>query len=215
MRVVVADDSVLLREGVASLLSAHGFDVVAQVGSADELLAAAEQNALDVAVIDVRMPPTHTDEGIRAAEHLAQHHPDVGALVLSQYVESTFVLRLLERRTRGRGYLLKDHVGDVETLLDAVRTVGRGGSFVDPDIVRRLLARDDSSSTLASLTDREREVLRLMAEGRSNRSICEQLFLSPKTVETHIRNVFAKLGLGPDVDDDRRVMAVLRYLRAN
>ena len=214
MRVVIADDSVLLREGIASLLSANGFDVVAQVGTADDLLRTIDEAEPDVAVIDIRMPPTHTDEGIRAAERLATDHPNVGALVLSQYVESTFVLRLLEQSTKGRGYLLKDHVGDVETLLDAVRTVAAGGSFVDPDIVRRLLARDEASSTLAALTDRERDVLRLMAEGRSNRSICDQLYVSPKTVETHIRNVFIKLGLGPTVDDDRRVMAVLRYLRA-
>jgi DNA-binding NarL/FixJ family response regulator len=215
MRVVIADDSVLLREGIASLLSANGFDVVAQVGTADDLLRTIDEVEPDVAMIDVRMPPTHTDEGIRATEQLAIRHPNVGALVLSQYVESTFVLRLLEQRTKGRGYLLKDHVGDVETLLDAVRSVGAGGSFVDPDIVRRLLARDEANSTLAALTDRERDVLRLMAEGRSNRSICEQLYVSPKTVETHIRNVFIKLGLGPTVDEDRRVMAVLRYLRAN
>jgi DNA-binding NarL/FixJ family response regulator len=215
MRVAIADDAVLLREGIASLLTSNGFDVVAQAGSAEELLRMIDEHAPDVAVIDVRMPPTHTDEGIRAAEELAVRHPEVGALVLSQYVESTFVLRLLEQRTRGRGYLLKDHVGDVETLLDAVRTVGTGGSFVDPDIVRRLLARDEAGSSLASLTDRERDVLRLMAEGRSNRSICEQLYVSPKTVETHIRNVFTKLGLGPTVDDDRRVMAVLRYLRTS
>ncbi len=214
MRVVIADDAVLLREGIASLLSANGFDVVGQVGTADDLLRTIDEVEPDVAVIDVRMPPTHTDEGIRAAEQLATRHPNVGALVLSQYVESTFVLRLLEQGTKGRGYLLKDHVGDVDTLLDAVRTVAAGGSFVDPAIVRRLLARDEASSTLAALTNRERDVLRLMAEGRSNRSICEQLYLSPKTVETHIRNVFIKLGLGPTVDDDRRVMAVLRYLRA-
>jgi DNA-binding NarL/FixJ family response regulator len=138
----------------------------------------------------------------------------VGALVLSQYVEAAFVLRLLEQRTKGRGYLLKDHVGDVETLLDAVRSVGAGDSFVDPDIVRRLLNRDAANSSLAALTDRERDVLRLMAEGRSNRSICEQLYVSSKTVETHIRNVFIKLGLGPTVEEDRRVMAVLRYLQA-
>jgi DNA-binding NarL/FixJ family response regulator len=214
MRVVIADDAVLLREGVASLLTANGFDVVTQVGSAEELLDAVERDEPDVAVVDVRMPPTHTDEGIRAVERLADSHPNVGALVLSQYVEATFVLRLLEHRTHGRGYLVKDQVGDVDTLIDAVRTVGEGGSFVDPDIVRRLLARDEANSSLASLSDREREVLRLMAEGRSNRSICEQLYVSPKTVETHIRNVFSKLGLGPDFDDDRRVMAVLRYLRA-
>jgi DNA-binding NarL/FixJ family response regulator len=214
MRVVIADDSVLLREGIASLLAANGFDVLAHVGTADDLLRAVGDDEPDVAVIDIRMPPTHTDEGIRAAEQLAASHPRVGVLVLSQYVESTFVLRLLERRTTGRGYLLKDHVGDVTTLLDAVRTVGEGGSYVDPDIVRRLLARDEASSTLAALTDRERDVLRLMAEGRSNRSICEHLHVSPKTVETHIRNLFTKLGLGPTVDEDRRVMAVLRYLRA-
>jgi DNA-binding NarL/FixJ family response regulator len=214
MRIVIADDSVLLREGIASLLVSSGFDVLAQVGSAEELRRVIDEDEPDVAVIDVRMPPTHTDEGIRAAEELAVRHPEVGALVLSQYVEATYVLRLLEQRTKGRGYLLKDHVGDVGVLLDAVRTVGEGGSFVDPDIVRRLLARDEASSTLAALTEREREVLRLMAEGRSNRSICEQLYLSPKTVETHIRNVFIKLGLGPTVDEDRRVMAVLRYLRA-
>src|SRR5689334_3952753 len=146
MRVVIADDSVLLREGVASLLATNGFDVVAQVGSAEELLEAVAEDEPDVAVVDVRMPPTHTDEGIRAVEQLAESHPNIGALVLSQYVEATFVLRLLEGRTQGRGYLIKDHVGEVDTLIDAVRTVGAGGSFVDPDIVRRLLARDEASS---------------------------------------------------------------------
>lgn len=214
MQVVVADDSVLLREGLASLLATNGFEVTAQVGNADDLMSAVGENVPDVAVIDVRMPPSNTDEGIKAAQDLARDYPDLGVLVLSQYVEPTYVLRLLDQRTRGRGYLLKDNVGDVATLLDAVRTVGEGGSFVDPYVVRRLLDRRAQGVGLSALTDREREVLALMAEGRANKTIGELLFLSNKTVETHVRNVFSKLGLGPEVEDDRRVMAVLRYLRA-
>lgn len=214
MRVAIADDAVLLREGVASLLSAHGFDVVAQVGDADDLFSALRDVGAEVVIVDIRMPPTHTDEGIKAAQRLADEYPEVGVLVLSSYIDPTYVLRLLDQRTQGRGYLLKDHVGDVETLLEAVRTIAAGGSFVDTVVVKRLLARDAGNSTLSMLTDREREVLALMAEGRSNRAIGEQLYLSGKTVETHIRNVFSKLGLGPDAEDDRRVMAVLRYLKA-
>jgi DNA-binding NarL/FixJ family response regulator len=172
------------------------------------------ERGAEVAIIDIRMPPTHTDEGIRAAQQLAEEYPDLGVLVLSSYVDPTYVLRLLDQRSKGRGYLLKDHVGDIETLLDAVRTVAAGGSFVDTVVVKRLVARDVGNSSLSMLTEREREVLALMAEGRSNRAICDQLYLSGKTVETHIRNVFSKLGLGMDADDDRRVMAVLRYLKA-
>jgi DNA-binding NarL/FixJ family response regulator len=215
MRVVVADDDVLLREGLVSLLSSNGFEVAAQVGSAVELMAAVKEHEPDVAVIDVRMPPSHTDEGIRAAEELAERYPAVAALVLSQYVESAFVLRLLEQRSGGRGYLLKEHVPDVETLVDAVRTVGEGGSFVDPELVRQLLAHKEERDPLAELTAREREILALMAEGRSNRAIYGRLFLSPKTVETHIRSIFMKLNLMPTPDEDRRVMAVLHYLRGS
>jgi serine/threonine-protein kinase len=215
MRVVLADDSVLLREGMASLLSSNSFEVVSQVDSAESLLDAVASHHPDVAIVDIRMPPSFTDEGIRAAESLAERHPATAVLVLSHHVEATFVLRLLEQETRGRGYLLKDHVGDVETFLGAVRTVADGGSFVDPDVVRRLLARDADGSSLRALTERELEVLALMAEGRTNRAIGEALLLGAKTVETHVRNVFMKLGLGPDVDGDRRVMAVLRYLRAH
>jgi DNA-binding NarL/FixJ family response regulator len=215
VRVAIADDSVLLREGIASLLATNGFDVVAQVGTADELLDAVAVAQPEVVVIDVRMPPTNTDEGIQAAAVLGDRHPAVGALVLSQYVEAAYVMRLLEQRSAGRGYLLKDHVADVETFLDAIRTVARGGSFVDPDLVEQLLSGQRAEGPLARLSAREREVLSLMAEGRSNRAMSELLYVSPKTLETHIRNVFTKLDLEVNMGDDRRVMAVLRYLRSS
>jgi DNA-binding NarL/FixJ family response regulator len=214
VRVVVADDSVLLREGVTRLLADEGLDVVAKVASAEELLRCVEGNAPDVAVIDIRMPPTHTDEGLVAAETIRRRWPGVGVLVLSQYVESEYALRLLEGAEERCGYLLKDRVLDAGQLGDAVRRIGEGGVVVDPDLVARLVDRSRPASSLDELTAREREVLALMAEGLTDRGIGERLFVTPKTVETHIRHIFAKLGLPETATDNKRVHAVLTYLRA-
>lgn len=215
IRVVVADDSLLLREGVARLLEEAGFSVVGQAGTAEELLALVRAERPDVAITDIRMPPTHTDEGLRAAEAIvAEHGPTVGVLVLSQYVETTFALRLISDGVGGVGYLLKDRVDDLEDFSDAVRRIARGGSVVDPEIVAQLVGRRRARGPLDELTAREKEVLALMAEGRSNQAIGERLFLAPKTVETHIASIFSKLGLLPEPDDHRRVLAVLTYLRA-
>jgi len=213
VRVVLADDSVLLREGVARVLRDAGFDVVGQVGSAEELLRAVERDAPDVAVIDIRMPPTHTDEGLVAAEELRARHPRVGVLVLSQYVEPEYALRLLERGERGAGYLLKDRVLDLGQLAEAVRRVGDGGSIVDPTLVTQLVDRPRDDGVLSELTARERDVLTLMAEGLSDRGIGERLFVSTKTVETHVRHIFSKLDLPRGAAENRRVHAVIAYLR--
>jgi DNA-binding NarL/FixJ family response regulator len=214
IRLVIADDSLLLRQGVARLLADAGFEVLADVGTADDLLDAVRRLRPDVAIVDIRMPPTHTDEGLRAAQQIRDdHHGAVGVLVLSQYVETTFALRLLEDETGGAGYLLKDRVDDLDDFADAIRRVARGGSVIDPEVVRQLVGRRRTKSALDDLTAREREVLSLMAEGRSNQAISERLFLSPKTVETHIASTFGKLGLLPTPDDHRRVLAVLAYLR--
>jgi DNA-binding NarL/FixJ family response regulator len=215
LRLVVADDSLLLREGLVRLLGDAGFDVVAQAGSADELLDAVRQHRPDVAIVDIRMPPTHTDEGLRAAEAIrAEHGTSVGILVLSQYVETTFALRLVDDGVGGVGYLLKDRVDDLEDFADAIRRIARGGSVIDPEVVAQLVGRRRARVPLDDLTDREREVLALMAEGRSNQAICDRLFLAPKTVEAHIANIFSKLELLPAPDDHRRVLAVLAHLRA-
>jgi DNA-binding NarL/FixJ family response regulator len=213
-RVVLADDSVLLREGIARLLVEAGLEVVAQVGDANELVDAVRSHAPDVAIVDIRMPPTHTDEGLRAAEMIrAEHRGRVGVLVLSQYVETTFALRLVEEGAGGVGYLLKDRVADVDEFADSVRRVARGGSVIDPEVVAQLVRRRRTHVPLDELTDREREVLGLIAEGRSNQAICDRLFLAPKTVEAHIANIFSKLELFPAADDHRRVLAVLAHLR--
>jgi DNA-binding NarL/FixJ family response regulator len=215
IRVVLAEDSLLLREGIARILTEAGFEVIAQLGTADELLAVVRSERPDVAVVDIRMPPTHTDEGLRAAEAIrAEHGPSVGVLVLSQYVETTFALRLVTEGAGGVGYLLKDRVADLDDIADAVRRVARGGSVIDPEIVAQLVNRRRERGPLDELTDREREVLALMAEGRSNQAICERLFVTPKTVEAHIANIFSKLELFPAPDDHRRVLAVLTYLRS-
>ena len=214
MRVVIADDSVLLREGIARLLAEKGFDVVRSVGSADELLVCVEGWAPDVAIVDIRMPPTHTDEGLVAAETIRKRWPDTGVLVLSQYVETEYAMRLLEGSEERCGYLLKDRVLDVGQLVDAVRRVHEGGVVVDPDLVARLVDRSRPASPLDDLTAREREVLALMAEGLTDRGIGSRLFVTPKTVETHIRHIFAKLGLRETASDNKRVLAVLAYLRA-
>ncbi len=187
MRVALADDSILLREGVARLLSDSGFHVVAQTGTADELLEAIRADPPDVAVVDVRMPPTFTDEGLRAAHQIRSKQPEIGVLVLSQYVETTYALELFAGGAGGLGYLLKDRVADVREFTDAVRRVGAGGSVIDPEVVASLVGRARESSPLDTLTDREREVLTLMAEGRSNQAISERMYLNTKTVEGHVR----------------------------
>jgi DNA-binding NarL/FixJ family response regulator len=213
-RVVLADDSVLLREGIARLLVEAGLEVVAQVGDPTELVDAVRAHAPDVAIVDIRMPPTHTDEGLRAAERIrAEHGGRVGVLVLSQYVETTFALRLVEEGVGKVNYLLKDRVADVDEFADSVRRVARGGSVIDPEVVAQLVRRRRAHVPLDELTEREREVLGLIAEGRSNQAICDRLFLAPKTVEAHIANIFSKLELLPAADDHRRVLAVLAHLR--
>jgi DNA-binding NarL/FixJ family response regulator len=214
IRVVLADDSVLLREGISRLLVEAGFDVVALAGDADELLAAVRTHRPDVAITDIRMPPTQTDEGLKAATAIREEHGTaVGVLVLSQYVETTFALRLVAGGAGGVGYLLKDRVDDLDDFADAVRRIAKGGSVIDPEVVAQLVGRRRAKVPLDDLTEREREVLALMAEGRSNQAICDRLFLAPKTVEAHIANIFSKLELLPAPDDHRRVLAVLAHLR--
>jgi DNA-binding NarL/FixJ family response regulator len=213
MRVVLADDAVLFREGVARLLDDAGFDVTGQAGDAETLLELVRSTGPQVAIVDIRMPPTHTTEGLVAALRIRQEHPGVGVLVLSQYVETHYAVRLLGDAAGSIGYLLKDRVPDVHEFVDVVRRVGCGGSVVDPHVVSQLLGRRRDPDPLAELTGREREVLALMAEGRSNQAIRQRLFLSPKTVETHVSSIFAKLGLPPTTDSHRRVLAVLAYLR--
>jgi DNA-binding NarL/FixJ family response regulator len=188
--------------------------VVAQANDAAELLRAVEARDLDVCVVDIRMPPTHTDEGLRAALAIREAHPDIGVLVLSQFLESSYAMRLLSGGAKGVGYLLKDRVADVDALTEAVRRVAAGGSVIDPEVVARLVGRAREANPLDALSDREREVMALMAEGRSNQAIEHRLFLSPKTVEAHVRSIFTKLGLEPAPDDHRRVLAVLTYLRS-
>jgi DNA-binding NarL/FixJ family response regulator len=214
VRVVIAEDSVLLREGLARVLTEQGFEVTAQVGDATELQRAVKRTKPDVAIVDVRMPPTQTDEGARAAEEIRTQHPDVGVLVLSQIVEARRALKLFSERPEGFGYLLKDRVLQIDEFVESVRRVGRGGTAIDPEVVAQLVGRRDAEGPLDELTPREREVLGLMAEGRSNKAICDKLFLSPKTVETHVNSIFGKLNLPQAPDDHRRVLAVLAFLRA-
>ena len=213
-RVVLADDSVLLREGVARLLEEAGFEVVAQSGTADDLLRHVAMHKPDVAVVDIRMPPTHTDEGLVAAREIRDRHPDVGVLLLSQYVEPGYAMALLETSAEGVGYLLKDRVADLEQFGTAVRRVADGGSALDPAVVSELVGRKRVDDPLEQLTAREREVLGLMAEGRSNQAIAERLFVTLRAVEKHVTSIFTKLGLPASTDDHRRVLAVLAYLRA-
>jgi DNA-binding NarL/FixJ family response regulator len=214
MRVVLADDSILLREGVARLLAEAGLDVVAQAGDADDLLRKVGAHKPDVAIVDVKMPPTHTDEGLRAAAEIRERHPDVGVLVLSQYLEEGYALDLLSSSAERMGYLLKDRVADLDRFVDAVRRVGEGGSALDPEVVSRLLGRRRREDPLEELSPREREVLSLMAEGRSNHAIAEALVVTERAVEKHVTSIFSKLNLPPTAEDHRRVLAVLTYLRA-
>ena len=212
MRIVIADDSVLLREGVVELLTREGFTVVAAVGTAEDLLTAVAAHEPDLATVDIRMPPTHTDEGLQAAARLRREHPALAILLLSQWVHAGRALNLFRERGAGLGYLLKDRVTDLDDFLDAIRRVARGGSVVDPDVISALLTGNPDTGPLHQLTDRERQVLGLMAEGRSNAAIATCLFLGRKTVESHVNTIFAKLGLEPAGDDNRRVLAVLAWL---
>ena len=214
LRVVLADDSVLLREGLARLLEESGFEVAGQSGDAEDLLRKVGAHRPDVAVVDVRMPPTHTDEGLRAAAEIREKHPETGVLVLSQYIEEAYAMELLSSNAEGVGYLLKDRVADLERFIDAVRRVGEGGSALDPEVVSRLLGRRRQEDPLAEISPREREVLALMAEGRSNHAIASELVVTERAVEKHVTSIFNKLNLPPTADDHRRVLAVLTYLRA-
>jgi DNA-binding NarL/FixJ family response regulator len=212
-RLVIADDSVLLREGVANLLSLRGFEIVAQVGDGEELLRKIAGHHPDVAIVDIRMPPTGTDEGLRAADLIAERHPKTAVLVLSDYLEPEYATRLLTAGTPGRGYLLKKTVTDLDAFAAAIQRVAAGESVVDPAIVRNVLGRLHRQDPLVELSEREREILALMAEGRSNHGIAERLIISERTVENHVASVFQKLGLGQTPDDHRRVLAVLAYLQ--
>jgi DNA-binding NarL/FixJ family response regulator len=214
MRVVVADDSVLMREGIVRLLEEADFEVVAQAGDAEDLMRKVRAHKPDVAVVDIRMPPTNSDDGLRAALTLRGELPDTGVLVLSQYVEEGYAVDLLSEGGEGVGYLLKDRVADVRLFTDAVVRVAEGGSALDPEVVSHMLGRKRSSDPLEELTPREREVLGLMAEGRSNRSVAEQLVVTERAVEKHVTSIFGKLRLPPTGETHRRVLAVLAYMRA-
>ena len=213
MRVAIADDSVLLREGVARLLAEAGFEVVATYGDAESLLVDLETRSVDVCVLDIKMPPTFTDEGLRAAAAIRARWPQVGVLVLSQYVELGLAIRLLADGVEGLGYLLKDRVAEVEEFVDAVRRVAEGGSALDPTVVSQMLSRRLADEDLGRLTPREHLVLEAMAQGLANRAIADRLHVSVRAVEKHVTNIFDKLGLVVGVDGDRRVLAVLRFLR--
>ncbi len=213
MRVVIADDSGLLRDGLASLLIEAGVDVVARAADAEQLLAMVDEHGPDVAVVDIRMPPTYTHEGARAALELRQRRPGLGILLLSQSLESRYVTDLARAHARGFGYLLKDRVTDVQVLLDALGTVVAGGTVLDPEVVSHLLGRNELADQLNRLSGREREVLQLMAQGLSNRAIADRLVIDVKTVETHIARIMTKLDLHQTPDEHRRVLAVLAWLR--
>lgn len=214
MRIVIAEDSVLLRAGLTRILIDAGEDVVATVGDADELLTAVARHQPDLAVVDVRMPPTNTDDGLRAAIEVRERWPKIAILVLSQYVEERYATELLASDTSSIGYLLKDRIADVSEFLGAVRRVGGGGTALDPEVVAQLLARSRKRDPLERLSPRESEVLALMAEGRTNPAIARELVVSDKAVEKHVGNIFLKLDLPPAADDHRRVLAVLRWLEA-
>ena len=214
MRVAIAEDSVLLREGVARLLGEAGLEVVAQCDNADDLLAEVRNDRVDVAIVDIRLPPTHNDEGLRAALEIRADHPAVGVLVLSQYVELGLAMKLLANSAEGVGYLLKDRIGDIDEFVGAVERVAAGGSALDPIIVSTLLSRQRNEDPLDELTPREREVLTLMAEGRSNQGIADKLVITLRAVEKYVSTIFGKLGLPSTGSDSRRVLAVLLYLRS-
>jgi DNA-binding NarL/FixJ family response regulator len=214
VRVVIADDSVLLREGLSRLLEEAGFEVVGQAGDGEDLMRKVGAHKPDVAIVDVRMPPTHTDEGLRAAIDIRLRHPETAVLVLSAYVEEAFAMELIGD-ARGRvGYLLKDRVADLDRFAESVRRVAEGGSALDPEVVAQLLGRRNRDDPLGELTPREREVLGLMAEGRSNHAIADVLVVTERAVEKHVTSIFTKLDLAPAPEDHRRVLAVLAYLRA-
>jgi DNA-binding NarL/FixJ family response regulator len=208
----VADDSVLFREGLVRLLAEYDIETVGQASNAEELLALVTSHEPDIAVVDIRMPPTHTDEGLLAAQEIGERHPGIGVVVLSQYIESAYAVRLLKDGGAGRGYLLKDRVADLDTFVASIRRVADGGSVVDPEVVNALVEGSTGSSLLNRLSDRERDILALMAQGRSNQGICERLFLSTRTIESHVRTIFRKLDLPQAEDGHRRVLAVLVYL---
>jgi DNA-binding NarL/FixJ family response regulator len=212
VRVIVADDSVLLREGLARLLDESGFDVVGQAGDGEELMRKAKAHKPDIAIVDIRMPPTHTDEGLRAAIAIREAMPGTGVLVLSEYLEEQYALELLADNAAGVGYLLKSRVSDVDRFAEAVRRVAEGGSALDPEVVSQMVGRRRVKDPLDELTPREREVLRLMAEGRSNHAVAETLVISERAVEKHVTSIFSKLNLPQTAEDHRRVLAVLTFL---
>ena len=214
MRLVIADDEALLREGLARVLEDSGFEVVGRCGDAEALLRMVEARRPDVAIVDIRMPPGHGDDGLVAAQEIRRRHPDVGVLVLSHYLDSRYAARLLEEVPAGAGYLLKDRVSEVAVVADALRRIADGDCVIDPTIVSRLVARKRARGPLDVLTEREREVLALVAEGRSNGAIGEQLFLSRKTVDSYVSQIFAKLDLHESPEQNRRVLAVLTFLRS-
>lgn len=214
MRVVLADDEALLREGLARLLAEAGIEVVGKAATATEALRRVALTRPDVAIIDIRMPPGHTDDGLLAAQEIRRTHPEVGVLVLSHHLESRYAMRLLDEAPERAGYLLKERVSDIAVLVDALQRIGEGECVVDPTIVSRLMSARRAQGPLEELTGREREVLALMAEGRSNQAICDALFLSPKTIEGHVRQIFMKLGLRESPEQHRRVQAVLAFLRS-
>jgi DNA-binding NarL/FixJ family response regulator len=213
MRVVIADDEVLLREGLERLLTEAGFEVTGKAGAADELLRKVRLTSPDVAIVDIKMPPTHSDEGLQAAQQIRASHPQTAVLVLSHYLDSRYATQLIEQHPTGVGYLLKERLSDLALLTDALARLHDGECVIDPTIVSRLLHRSHASP-LGELTDRERDVLALIAEGRSNKGICDRLYLSPKTVEGHVKHIFQKLDISESTDDHRRVLAVIAYLRA-
>ena len=214
MRVLVADDEALLRQGLVQLLAKAGFEVAGEARDAEELLRLVDARLPDLVLTDIKMPPGHTDEGIIAAKEIRARHPEIGVLVLSHYLESRYAMQLLEAFPERTGYLLKDRVSDIAVLADALRRIAEGECVVDPTIVARLVARRENAGPLAQITEREREVLALMAEGHANRAIAKRLFLSPKTVEGHVGHIFLKLGIDEEPSAHRRVVAVLAFLRA-
>ncbi|MGW2158552.1 LuxR C-terminal-related transcriptional regulator [Nonomuraea sp. NPDC001699] len=214
MRIVIAEDAVMLREGLCMLLTSRDHEVAAAVGDGDALLAAVAEHGPDIAVVDVRMPPSHTDEGLRAAIRLRRDHPNVGVLVFSQYIETRYAAQLLAGGAHGVGYLLKERVADVKDFLAALDRIAAGQTVLDPEVVTQIMGASRRTETLGTLTPREREVLAMMAEGRSNNAIAADLFLSYGSVEKHVTQIFTKLGLSPSDNDHRRVLAVLHYLQA-